>query len=447
MRTVDRNRRVSESVKYTVSVTIVTSAPIVLPNNHRKLALEQKSKMESRVRKNTVKLVCSSGSKTPAHLEVLKFALQHLKVPPADLHSVYRDENENRFYLKFIDEAKFASFMRGLEEAYTFPYDDGTVTRAHLEMASSIFRYVRIFSLPPEIDDKDIALVLGQFGTIRQQVRERFAAAHGVNIYTGVRGVHMEVAKEIPAHVYIGHFRARIFYDGLKNKCFLCKGEGHVKAECPRSVTGNNSDGGNSSNGGSRRSNGDNGGSTVGNGRPTGGASYANVAALGEAANCESPTASVTQSHRISNATEEQPAQATIDPTPAPPTIGNVPQEASAVGDDNASVGHDVTKSGDLPGSTDPNPADKQTNDEMEVDEKKTALKRTMLSSSDDDSLATKEAPFVVVQQRKGKTDVKKGKLEEPLPTAALEKRSLSKSRSTAASVPKVVPNTTRRTK
>lgn len=151
MRTVDRNGRISDSVKKNRSVTIVTPAPIVLYNNCRKRALEQKSKMETRVRKNTVKLVCSSGSKTPAHLEVLKFTLQHLKVPPADLHSVYRDENENRFYLKFIDEAKFSNFMSGLEEAYTFYYEDGSTTRAHLEMASRIFKYVRVFSLPPEI--------------------------------------------------------------------------------------------------------------------------------------------------------------------------------------------------------------------------------------------------------------------------------------------------------
>lgn len=428
MRTVDRNRRVSESVRIKSSVTIVTSAPIVLPNNCRQRALEQKSKMETRVRKNTVKLVCSSGSKTPAHLEVLKFALQHLKVPPADLHSVYRDENENRFYLKFIDEAKFSNFIQSLEETYTFPYEDGSTTRVHLEMASRIFRYVRIFSLPPEIDDKDIAHVLGQYGTIRQHVKERFAAAHGVNIYTGVRGIHMEVAKEIPPQVYIGHFRARIYYDGMKNKCFLCKGEGHVKADCPRAVP---KDGGNSSN---------NSGSS--------GSSYANVTALGEAAKSELPSGNVDRPEQVISETETAHAASSSKPATDPTTTEATPQNTSAVGERNEILeptvneddceGHDM----DTPA---PTVADQESNEEMEIDERKAALKRAMISSSEDDTQQSKEVPFVTVQQRKGKPDPKKGKVSEPLPTAALEKRSVSKSQLTIA--PRVVPHPPKRTK
>lgn len=419
MRTVDRNGRISDSVKKNRSVTIVTPAPIVLYNNCRKRALEQKSKMETRVRKNTVKLVCSSGSKTPAHLEVLKFTLQHLKVPPADLHSVYRDENENRFYLKFIDEAKFSNFMSGLEEAYTFYYEDGSTTRAHLEMASRIFRYVRVFSLPPEIEDKDIAHVLGQYGTIRQQVRERFAAAHGVSIYTGVRGVHMEVAKEIPPHVYIGHFRARVFYDGLKNKCFLCKGEGHVKAVCPRAVS---KDGG--------------------NGSSSGGSSYANVTALGEAAKSELPSVSVKQPGS-DGADAQKPSCSKLATDPA--INETISQDTSAAEASNAADDLEASNGEDVPVPPQDQEADQEANEEMEMDEKKAALKRTMISSSEDDTQSTNETPFVTVQQRKGKIEAKKGKLTEPLPTAALEKRSLSKSQLTP--VPKVAPNLQKRTK
>lgn len=376
--------------------------------------------METRVRKNTVKIVCSSGSKTPAHLEVLKFALQHLKVPPADLHSVYRDENENRFYLKFVDEARFSSFMSGLEETYMFPYEDGTVTRVHLELASRIFRYVRIFSLPPEIEDKDIAQVLGQYGTIRQQVRERFAAAHGVNIYTGVRGVHMEVAKEIPPHVYIGHFRARIFYDGLKNKCFLCKGEGHVKADCPRMVA---------KNGGS------------------GETSYANVAALGAVAKYQPPTDNVQLSESSTNATEDQQTTSAVITATPNTAITETPQQTTSNAElDEAKAGHEVTRSEVGESSPlQPEPADPNNSEEMDMDERKAALKRAMISSSEDDTSSGKETPFVTVQQRKGRIDAKKGKIGDQLPTTMLEKRSVSKSN--MATLPKVVPNQTKRSK
>lgn len=190
--------------------------------------------MESSVRKNTLKLCFESGAKIPSHLEVLRFVTGHLDLSAADLHSVYKDENDGLFFIKFLDDGKFNEFCNHVEEAYAFKYDDGSRTPVTLAMASRIFRYVRIFNLPPEIDDKAIALVLGQFGTVRQQVRERYPAEYNLSVFSGVRGVHMEIAKEIPANIFIGHFRARIYYDGLKNRCFYCKEEGHLKANCPK---------------------------------------------------------------------------------------------------------------------------------------------------------------------------------------------------------------------
>lgn len=190
--------------------------------------------MANSVRKNTVKLVFGPGSKVPSHLEVLKFSLGNLKLSAADIHSIYKDENGGQFYVKVIDEPTFSAFIADSDESYSFNYDDGSVTEVQVDQACRIFRYVRIFNLPPEIEDREIQYVLGQYGTIRQHVRERFPSEVNVNIFTGVRGVHMEVSREIPAHLYVGHFRARIFYDGLKNKCFYCKSEGHEKSNCPK---------------------------------------------------------------------------------------------------------------------------------------------------------------------------------------------------------------------
>lgn len=51
-------------------------------------------------------------------------------------------------------------------------------------------------------------------------------------------------SREIPAHLYVGHFRARIFYDGLKNKCFYCKNEGHEKSNCPKLAAATTNGGG-----------------------------------------------------------------------------------------------------------------------------------------------------------------------------------------------------------
>lgn len=200
--------------------------------------------METGVRKNTLKLCFQQGSKVPSNLEVLKFVTGTLELGAADLHSVYKDENDGSFYIKLMDEPTFTEYCGRLEELYTFKYDDDSRSPVTLVVASRIFRYVRIFNLPPEIDDKIIAQVLGQFGTIRQHVRERYSPECNLNIFNGVRGVHMEIAKEIPAGLFIGHFRARIYYDGLKNRCFFCKQEGHLKSSCPKLANSSSGSGG-----------------------------------------------------------------------------------------------------------------------------------------------------------------------------------------------------------
>lgn len=190
--------------------------------------------MANSVRKNTVKLVFGPGVKVPSYLDVLKFSMDDLKLSVAEIHSIYKDENGGQFYVKLVDEETFTTFIAATDMEYNFKFDDGTSAKVSVQQAAKIFRYVRIFNLPPEIEDSSIQYVLGQYGTIRQHVRERFPSEMKVDIYNGVRGVHMEVSKEIPAHLYVGHFRARIFYEGLKNKCFFCKEEGHVKQNCPK---------------------------------------------------------------------------------------------------------------------------------------------------------------------------------------------------------------------
>ncbi|XP_055612142.1 pescadillo homolog [Uranotaenia lowii] len=54
---------------------------------------------------------------------------------------------------------------------------------------------------------------------------------------TGIRGVHLEIAKELPANLFIAHFKVRLFYDGVKNRCFVCQSEDHFKAECPKLIS------------------------------------------------------------------------------------------------------------------------------------------------------------------------------------------------------------------
>lgn len=185
-------------------------------------------------RKNTLKILFTTGAKVPSYLEVLKFMSTGVKIPATDVHSVYKDENDQKFYIKFMDESSYNRFCNSVEDQYWFRFDDGSRSPVQLELASRQFKYIRLFNLPPETEDKEIAMALSKFGKIRQHVREKYPQDLGYHVFSGIRGVYMEVEKEIPANMYVAHFRARVYYEGLKNRCFFCKAEGHMKVECPK---------------------------------------------------------------------------------------------------------------------------------------------------------------------------------------------------------------------
>lgn len=184
-------------------------------------------------KKNTIGFDFGKSGIMPSLKEVISFIARDLKIKDTDVHSVYRDSAENTFFVKFNDETVMKETTQRLRTTETFTYGDGKKVQVHVAAADGFFRYVRMFNLPPEVTDADIAKVMAKFGTVRQLVREKLPSDLGFVAYNGTRGVHMEVKLEIPPALYVGHFKCRIFYEGLRNRCFICKEEGHVKAQCP----------------------------------------------------------------------------------------------------------------------------------------------------------------------------------------------------------------------
>lgn len=63
----------------------------------------------------------------------------------------------------------------------------------------------------------------------------KFPMDLGINhMYTGVRGVYMDVRQDIPPTINVGSRKGRIYYDGLHDTCFLCRAVGHRKDSCPQ---------------------------------------------------------------------------------------------------------------------------------------------------------------------------------------------------------------------
>lgn len=193
--------------------------------------------MDRTQKKNTVGFDFGRSGVMPTLKEAISFLVRDLGIKDSEVHSVYLDVSDKTFFVKFIDETTLKETTQRLSQTEDFKYADGRVVQVQVVAADGFFRYVRLFNLPPEVTDADIAKALSKFGTVRQLVREKLPADLGFDAFSGTRGAHMEVKMEIPPALYIGHYKCRIFYEGLRNRCFTCKQEGHVKADCPNKAS------------------------------------------------------------------------------------------------------------------------------------------------------------------------------------------------------------------
>lgn len=181
-------------------------------------------------RENTIKLRFGAGARNPNNGEVFKFFTKQQWTSDV-LSAMYRDDF--CVFIRFKSDELMQGALVQLGNRVNFEYDDGTTVWVNVTAANGTFKYVRIFGLPPEVDDRQISAAMCKFGTIQLMVRERFPVETGFPIWNGVRGLHMEVTAAIPAQVNIQHVKARIYYDGLQNKCFACGALDHLKANCP----------------------------------------------------------------------------------------------------------------------------------------------------------------------------------------------------------------------
>lgn len=188
--------------------------------------------MEAKVvRENTLKLKFGAQSRNPSNAEVFAF-FQKQGWDCDMLSAMYREDYS--LFIKFQKEDTLKDALRKLGHQVMFEYENGTKVQVAVSASNGMFKYVRVFGLPPEVDDKHIVAVFAKYGTIQQMVRERYPAESGFPIWSGVRGLNMEVLQEIPAQVYVQSIKARVFYEGIQHKCYLCGSTEHLKAECPK---------------------------------------------------------------------------------------------------------------------------------------------------------------------------------------------------------------------
>lgn len=196
--------------------------------------------MESRnVHTNCVKVQFGPRTKMPTDKEVFAFFRKREWLPES-LCAMFREPREYSVYVKFQSEELMKAALLKCPPSDTFAYDNGETVQVSFATARGDFRYVRLFGLPVEVDDKHVATVLSKYGKIHHMVRERFGPDTGYPILNGVRGAHMEISTAIPPQLHVQHFQVRVFYEGMQNKCFACGSPEHVKANCPKRTSVSN---------------------------------------------------------------------------------------------------------------------------------------------------------------------------------------------------------------
>lgn len=189
--------------------------------------------MSSEIIKNTLVFQFPDGAPGPTVVEIGRF-VKGFDADKADMEAGYKISDERVVCIKFKSERAMKEALLHNPEVHTFHYSNGKSVEVRMSVAGGCIRYVRIFDLPPEISDVDVSLVLGRYGNVKRMIREKFPAELELELITGVRGVYMDIKKEIPAALHFSNRRGRIYYEGLRQKCFLCKQEGHLKAKCPQ---------------------------------------------------------------------------------------------------------------------------------------------------------------------------------------------------------------------
>lgn len=185
---------------------------------------------------NTVQFKFPVGAPQPSWEEIADFT-KRLHSDLLQIEAVYRLPGRC-LCIKYTTERAMENTLERQEELIKFNYSNGKTADVRLSIAGRNSTYVRVFDIAPEVPDTDLTLVFGEYGKVESVIREKFPIGLGLDhLYTGIRGVYVEIEKEIPPSLQISGWKARIFYEGLKDKCFLCCLEGHHKDACPQRKT------------------------------------------------------------------------------------------------------------------------------------------------------------------------------------------------------------------
>lgn len=129
---------------------------------------------------NTVQFRFPLGSPNPTWAEIAKF-LKELETDLKVMETAYKTAHDRSLFIKFVSSEAMKASLERNSEPRKFAYTSGKLVEIRMSIAGVNMRYVRIFDLPPELNDDRLSAVLGEYGKVERVVREKFPADLGLD--------------------------------------------------------------------------------------------------------------------------------------------------------------------------------------------------------------------------------------------------------------------------
>lgn len=181
--------------------------------------------------KNTLSFLFPRDADQPNVADMACF-VRTLKGDQSMMETAYKISDEKSVFIRFKSEEAMNFVFANNAKSLPFHYNSGKKVMVRMSVAGNT-RYVRVFDLPPEISDNDLTSVFAKYGTVKRTVRERFPAEFQLNMFTGIRGVYIDIEQQIPETLLFRNRKGRVYYEGVKQECFICKSDTHLKRLCP----------------------------------------------------------------------------------------------------------------------------------------------------------------------------------------------------------------------
>ena len=186
------------------------------------------------VRKNTFVGIFPEEAPAISALIVHQLLFKELGLSTADVRCVQLEIGVRQFFVKLQSERKLQEIIARKQVEFAHP--SGVNVKVKIEDAGCGLTPVRVFRLPPEVNNDSVVRALSQYGRVTECVEEKWGPRYPLaGTLNGVRAVKIELKKgvHIPSFIKIQRIEVLCLYEGQPPTCRKCHSPQHLFHDCP----------------------------------------------------------------------------------------------------------------------------------------------------------------------------------------------------------------------